>query len=278
MSSSERTSVIVAVVLVGAAVLAGAVTRTPAPPEQTPPPRSRLPPVRPIPGPAQSPMAEPVLVGDLEVTDRVVGAGEPLLPWQIAVVELTWWGADGAVVDSTSYAWRPGRVVLHAGQPSTFDDLLPFMRVGGLRTITGPELGWMDVTLVDALEPPTRPTFRPQRTLGGLAIQDLRVGEGPVPEDGRVRVLELTTWTDPPDPALGGDPLDSTLLRGTPLELDASAGLVFEPALDGMRVGGRRLVRLEPDRAFGADGVPPLVPPGAAVLLDVRLMGDHLRE
>ncbi|MCA9489109.1 MAG: FKBP-type peptidyl-prolyl cis-trans isomerase [Myxococcales bacterium] len=273
MSSGERNSVIAAALLVGVAVLTGAMTRTPSSPEPVAPPPSRLPPVRAIPSPAIGGMEEPVSVDDLEVTDRVVGAGQPLLPWQIAVVELTWWGADGSVLDSTSYSWRPGRVVLRPGQPSTFDDALPFMRVGGLRTITGPELGWMDVTLVDAIEPPTRPAFEAERTIGGFPIQDVRVGDGPVPEADSVRVLDLTTWTDPPDPALGDDPVDSTLLRGTPLELPASAGLVFEPALQGMRVGGRRLVRIEAERAFGAKGVPPRVPAGAAVLLDVRLSG-----
>lgn len=49
------------------------------------------------------------------------------------------------------------------------------------------------------------------------------------------------------------------------------AGLVY--ALEGMRAGGRRRVRISPHLAFGGQGVPDRVPPNAVLVFDLELLG-----
>lgn len=46
----------------------------------------------------------------------------------------------------------------------------------------------------------------------------------------------------------------------------------LEHALRGMRVGGTRRVELPPALAFGAQGVAGSVPPGATLVLEIRLL------
>lgn len=51
---------------------------------------------------------------------------------------------------------------------------------------------------------------------------------------------------------------------------DVIAGL--EQAVRGMRVGGRRRVRVGPHLAYGKRGVPGVVPPDAVLVFDVELL------
>lgn len=48
-------------------------------------------------------------------------------------------------------------------------------------------------------------------------------------------------------------------------------GLVY--ALEGMRVGGRRRVRISPHLAYGEQGVPDRIPPDAVLVFDLELIG-----
>jgi FKBP-type peptidyl-prolyl cis-trans isomerase len=84
--------------------------------------------------------------------------------------------------------------------------------------------------------------------------QTLRVHVAAWHVDGRP--LELPSLTGETHLVLGG----GTMIRG------------LEHALRGMRVGGLRRVELPPALAFGARGASGSVPPGATLVLEIRLL------
>jgi|SRR5687768_1324242 FKBP-type peptidyl-prolyl cis-trans isomerase len=52
---------------------------------------------------------------------------------------------------------------------------------------------------------------------------------------------------------------------------DVIAGLEY--GVEGMRVGGKRQIRIPPHLGFRERGIPGLVPPNALLLFDVELIG-----
>lgn len=103
----------------------------------------------------------------------------------------------------------------------------------------------------------------------GVALVDLQEGVGDPAFPGHVATVEFTAWR------VDGGVVESTAERvrpvrwalgreGLPLALDALVG--------GMRPGGIRLARLEPDAAYGGLGLPGTVPPGTGVWALVELV------
>lgn len=73
-----------------------------------------------------------------------------------------------------------------------------------------------------------------------------------------------------------GSQIDSSWASGEPIEIrlgDGAVPLGLEQGLVGMRQFARRQLTVPPELAYGAEGVPGLVPPGAAVVFDLELMG-----
>jgi FKBP-type peptidyl-prolyl cis-trans isomerase FkpA len=105
-------------------------------------------------------------------------------------------------------------------------------------------------------------------TDSGLRVQELFVGDGEPVETGDVVTFDYTMWL------ADGARVDSTQDRGTPLIATVGdaplAGL--DEGLVGMRPGGRRRLELTPDLAYGAQGVPGLVPPDTALVLEVHVL------
>lgn len=102
----------------------------------------------------------------------------------------------------------------------------------------------------------------------GLRVQEQFAGEGEPVVEGDVVTFDYTMWL------ADGTRVDSTLDRGTPLVATVGeaplAGL--DEGLVGMRPGGRRRLELTPDLAYGAQGVPGLVPPDTALVVEVHLL------
>ncbi|MGB9692243.1 MAG: FKBP-type peptidyl-prolyl cis-trans isomerase [Candidatus Sumerlaeaceae bacterium] len=106
----------------------------------------------------------------------------------------------------------------------------------------------------------------------GVIFQDLRVGTGPEPRRGQMvgihyegRVLST------------GKMIDNSRIKiiPNPLRITLGAGKLIpglEDGLIGMRLGGRRLIEIPPDRAYGDAGIPPEIPPKARLLFDVELV------
>jgi peptidylprolyl isomerase len=117
---------------------------------------------------------------------------------------------------------------------------------------------------------PTKVTGDGVKTDSGLQYWEIRVGTGEVAKEGsRVRV-HYTGWLTT------GKKFDSSVDRGTPFDFTIGNGAVikgWEEGVAGMKVGGKRQLRLPPELAYGADGFPPDIPPNATLIFDVQLLG-----
>jgi len=118
---------------------------------------------------------------------------------------------------------------------------------------------------------PTKVTGPGVKTDSGLEYWDIRVGNGEVAKEGsRVRV-HYTGWlTD-------GKKFDSSVDARKPFDFTIGNGEVikgWEEGVSGMRVGGKRQLRIPPALGYGTDGTPDgTIPPNATLIFDVQLLG-----
>jgi FKBP-type peptidyl-prolyl cis-trans isomerase len=102
----------------------------------------------------------------------------------------------------------------------------------------------------------------------GIASQDIKTGEGDVAEAGdTLTVHYVGTLTD-------GRVFDSSVDRGTPFVFTLGTGQVirgWDEGMEGMRVGGRRLLVLSPEYAYGASAVGS-IPANSTLVFEVELL------
>jgi FKBP-type peptidyl-prolyl cis-trans isomerase len=122
----------------------------------------------------------------------------------------------------------------------------------------------------DRIAAPTDIAFEPSVGAEDLVVTDLVVGTGPPIEAGQTAVVHMLfvrgddnailfdTWAN-------ADPLQFQLVDG-----GTAPGLVT--GLVGMRVGGRRMITMPPDQAFGPGGDPQLGLPANTDLIVVAEM------
>jgi FKBP-type peptidyl-prolyl cis-trans isomerase len=117
---------------------------------------------------------------------------------------------------------------------------------------------------------PTKVTGDGVKTDSGLQYWDIRVGNGDVAKEGsRVRV-HYTGWLTT------GKKFDSSVDAGRPFDFTIGNGEVitgWEEGVAGMKVGGKRQLRIPPGLGYGAEGYPPDIPPNAVLIFDIRLLG-----
>jgi FKBP-type peptidyl-prolyl cis-trans isomerase len=109
------------------------------------------------------------------------------------------------------------------------------------------------------------------KTASGLAYQDTKVGTGATAAAGQNVSVHYTGWL--PD----GTKFDSSRDRNQPFDFKLGAGQVirgWDEGVAGMKVGGRRLLVIPPDLAYGPSGSGP-IPPNATLVFDVELLGIH---
>jgi len=116
---------------------------------------------------------------------------------------------------------------------------------------------------------PTKVTGDPIKTASGLEYWDIKVGTGAVAEAGHKVKVDYTGWlTD-------GKKFDSSVGSGRPFEFMLGAGQVikgWDQGVAGMKVGGKRQLRIPPELAYGAKGYPGAIPPNATLIFDVQLV------
>lgn len=102
-----------------------------------------------------------------------------------------------------------------------------------------------------------------------LIIEDITVGDGDEAVAGQLVSVHYTgTLTD-------GTKFDSSKDRGIPFEFTLGAGQVIEgwdKGVAGMKVGGTRTLTIPSDMAYGASGIPGVIPGGATLLFEVELL------
>ena len=104
----------------------------------------------------------------------------------------------------------------------------------------------------------------------GLKYWDMKVGTGKVATAGHTVKVHYTGWL-----LENGTKFDSSLDRGQPFEFTLGAGQVskgWDEGVAGMKVGGKRQLRIPPELGYGMSGAGGVIPPNAYLIFDVELL------
>lgn len=115
---------------------------------------------------------------------------------------------------------------------------------------------------------PTKVTGAGMKTDSGLQYWDIRVGLGQVAKVGDKVKVHYTGWLTT------GKKFDSSV-GAAPFEFTIGASEVikgWDEGVAGMKVGGKRQLRIPPELAYGEAGHPPQIPQNATLIFDVRLV------
>ena len=125
------------------------------------------------------------------------------------------------------------------------------------------------------LSAPT-PEATPSAPEPKVDITDVKIGNGPEVANGDMISVHYTGYLLQQDkPNRHGKKFDSSYDRGKPISFVVGTHRVipgWEAGLLGMKAGGRRTLIIPPELAYGAKGVPGLIPPNAALVFDVDLV------
>jgi FKBP-type peptidyl-prolyl cis-trans isomerase FkpA len=110
----------------------------------------------------------------------------------------------------------------------------------------------------------------------GLGIEDTVAGSGATATAGRRVTVHYTGWLyDPTAPQGRGRKFDSSKDRNDPFVFMLGGGEVirgWDEGVQGMQVGGRRVLTIPPEMGYGARGAGGVIPPNATLLFEVELL------
>ena len=116
---------------------------------------------------------------------------------------------------------------------------------------------------------PTKVTGDGVKTDSGLIYWDIRVGNGAEAKEGSHVRVHYTGWLT------SGKKFDSSVDAGKPFDFTIGNGEVikgWEIGVAGMKVGGKRQLRIPPALGYGAEGYPGAIPANATLIFDVQLL------
>src|ERR1700739_556768 len=111
-------------------------------------------------------------------------------------------------------------------------------------------------------------------TPSGLIYTDTEIGTGDEATSGNSVSVHYTGWLQEPG-GQKGNKFDSSVDRGSPFSFRLGAGQVikgWDEGVAGMKVGGKRQLRIPPDLGYGAQGAAGVIPPNAILVFDVELL------
>ena len=115
---------------------------------------------------------------------------------------------------------------------------------------------------------PTKVTGDGTKTSTGLQYWDIKVGTGRTADRGNTVKVHYTGWLT------NGKKFDRSV-GGQPFQFRIGAHQViagWEEGVTGMKVGGKRQLRIPPDQAYGKEGYPGAIPPNATLMFDIELL------
>ncbi len=125
------------------------------------------------------------------------------------------------------------------------------------------------VQVVPNTKAPSKVTGEGTKTDSGLQYWEIRVGTGQVAKDGDHVKVHYTGWLTT------GKKFDSSVDAHSPFDFTIGKGEVikgWDEGVAGMKVGGKRQLRIPPELAYGAAGSPPVIPANATLIFDVQLL------
>ena len=149
--------------------------------------------------------------------------------------------------------------------------MLRFAFVLGLFAIFGAAAGCGgEKSAAPSTSSPMKVSGQPTTTASGLQYWDIVVGTGPSATPGNVVKVHYTGFLT------SGEKFDSSRDRGEPFSFPLGGGQVikgWDEGVAGMKVGGKRQLRIPPELAYGEAGTPDgTIPANATLIFDVQLL------
>jgi peptidylprolyl isomerase len=232
----------------------------------------------------------------LQFEDTTVGDGKLAQAGQDVSVHYTGWlfvdGKRTTKFDSSLDRREPFEFELGAGMViKGWDEGVQGMKIGGKRTLViPPGLGYgargaggvippnatlcFEVELLGVSGGPEPVSLNLTQTASGLQFDDQVVGDGAEAQAGQRVQVHYTGWLF--KDGLRGKKFDSSKDRGQPFRFRLGGGEViqgWDEGVQGMKVGGRRMLVLPPELGYGAYGAGGVIPPNATLLFEVELLG-----
>ena len=107
----------------------------------------------------------------------------------------------------------------------------------------------------------------------GLQYLDLTVGDGAEAKPGQSVTVHYTGWLY--NNETQGAKFDSSKDRGDPFKFHLGAGQViggWDEGVQGMKVGGTRVLLIPSELGYGARGAGGVIPPNATLVFEVDLL------
>ena len=117
---------------------------------------------------------------------------------------------------------------------------------------------------------PAKVTGEPKTTTSGVQYWDIKQGTGAEATAGKTVTVHYTGWLT------SGKKFDSSRDRNEPFDFTLGAGQVikgWDEGVAGMKVGGKRQLKIPPAAGYGAQGAGNVIPPNATLIFDVELLG-----
>ncbi|HSI58643.1 MAG TPA: FKBP-type peptidyl-prolyl cis-trans isomerase [Ideonella sp.] len=109
-----------------------------------------------------------------------------------------------------------------------------------------------------------------------MVIDDVVEGTGEEAKEGDEVTVHYTGWLHDPAAADGrGKKFDSSKDRDDPFQFELGAGMVirgWDDGVQGMKVGGTRVLLIPAHLGYGARGAGGVIPPNATLLFEVDLL------
>jgi FKBP-type peptidyl-prolyl cis-trans isomerase len=229
--------------------------------------------------------------GGIEYVDTSEGQGPAIGTGDIAMFAFTGWLEDGKVFDASSK--HQGDFCFAVGAAHNvpfFSEGLTGMKAGGTRRIkVPPEKGYgamgrqpfippnatlyFEMRLREIRKASVMPDISKltlKTTPSGLKWADLAVGPGEEVVKGSTPTVKYSGWL-----AKDGTKFDSNVDRCQTYDVANIGNANVIPGLNegliGMKVGGRRVLVVPPELAYGKEGRPPLVPMDATLAFDIEV-------